>query len=62
MMDDADTGQYERTKIRRAKRLVAEYLSHLDSLAKKGPDDAELVRLTQAQADLCLTDDLHIES
>lgn len=44
MSDDENIGQYERTRIRRAKRLVAEYLSHLESLAKKPPDEAELVR------------------
>lgn len=51
VMDDADIRQYERARTRRAKRLVTDYLSHLDSLAKKGPDEAELVGLQQ-RADL----------
>lgn len=43
-MDDVDTGQYERVRVRRAKRLVADYFSHLESLAKQGPSQDELVR------------------
>eukprot|EP00752_Nemacystus_decipiens_P007665 g6853.t1 len=44
MLGDESTGQYQRTRIRHAKRLVAEYLNHLESLAEKAPDEAELLR------------------
>lgn len=45
-MEDTETGQYERTRTRRAKYLASEYLSYLDSVAKKDPDAAEVVSLS----------------
>ena len=53
MLNEESTGQYERTRIRRAKRLVAEYLSHLESLAKKAPDEAELVKKAMGTGYVC---------
>lgn len=44
-MDGADVGHYNRTRIRRAKRLVADFFSDLDALAKEAPNEAELVRM-----------------
>lgn len=43
-MDDLDTAQYERVRARRAKLLVADFFSQLESLAKQGPSQEELVR------------------
>lgn len=43
-MDAVDKGQYERIRIKRAKRLAVGFLSHLDAVATQGPDEAELVR------------------
>lgn len=44
-MDGSDVGQYNRVRIRRAKRLVADFFSNLDALAKEAPNEAELVRV-----------------
>ncbi|CAM9191404.1 unnamed protein product, partial [Ectocarpus sp. 13 AM-2016] len=46
-MDGADVGQYNRTRIRRAKRLVADFFSNLDALARKAPNEAEVACLEQ---------------
>lgn len=43
-MDDLEIGQYERLRVRHAKRLVANFFSHLESLAKQGPSEEEQVR------------------